>query len=187
MGFAMMPMRPRRAVINLPPPAAAGEDALSTAGTGEQDESGHGTLRDDAARVAGILNRIERLGNSLPHPARALCRPGPWGGPSLGASGGALSWSAIHPVTGAEVKAISLLDGPGIRRMLEGTVRNFTSFAPFGTVLVAMLGLGIAERSGLLGALLAASSARLDPPSSASVVVCRGALPASPPTQATWY
>ena len=35
-------------------------------------------------------------------------------------------------------------------------VTNFTGFAPLGTVLVALLGVGVAERSGLLGALLRA-------------------------------
>ena len=134
-----------------------------------------GPLRDDAARVAGILNRIERLGNSLPHPA-ALFAALALGVVLLSGLGGALSWSAIHPVTGAEVKAISLLDGPGIRRMLEGTVRNFTSFAPLGTVLVAMLGLGIAERSGLLGALLARLVGAARPSQLSFLVVFAGVL-----------
>jgi aminobenzoyl-glutamate transport protein len=38
--------------------------------------------------------------------------------------------------------------------MLAGTVGNFTGFAPLGTVLVAMLGIGVAERAGLLDAVL---------------------------------
>ena len=33
-------------------------------------------------------------------------------------------------------------------------VTNFTGFAPLGTVLVAMLGIGLAESSGLIGAAL---------------------------------
>ena len=37
-----------------------------------------------------------------------------------------------------------------------GLVTNFTSFAPLGTVLVALLGVGVAERSGLLGAAIRA-------------------------------
>src|SRR6056297_3095158 len=35
-------------------------------------------------------------------------------------------------------------------------VTNFTSFAPLGTVLVAMLGVGVAQKSGLLGAVIRA-------------------------------
>ncbi len=33
-------------------------------------------------------------------------------------------------------------------------VTNFTGFAPLGTVLVALLGVGIAERAGLLSAAM---------------------------------
>jgi aminobenzoyl-glutamate transport protein len=49
---------------------------------------------------------------------------------------------------------VNLLSGEGLRRMLAGTVGNFTGFAPLGTVLVAMLGIGVAERAGLLDAVL---------------------------------
>ena len=38
--------------------------------------------------------------------------------------------------------------------MLTNTVSNFINFAPVGTVLIAILGIGLAEHSGLLGALL---------------------------------
>lgn len=33
-------------------------------------------------------------------------------------------------------------------------VENFVGFAPLGTVLVTMLGIGVAERSGLISAML---------------------------------
>jgi aminobenzoyl-glutamate transport protein len=134
-----------------------------------------GPLTDQAAGVAGILNRIERLGNSLPHPATLFAALA-LGVVLLSGLGGFLGWSAVHPITGAEVKAISLLDGPGLRRMLEGTVSNFTSFAPLGTVLVAMLGLGLAERSGLLGALLARMVAAARPQFLSFFVVFAGVL-----------
>lgn len=38
--------------------------------------------------------------------------------------------------------------------ILENMVVNFTSFAPLGTVFVALLGIGVAEGSGLIGAVL---------------------------------
>jgi aminobenzoyl-glutamate transport protein len=48
------------------------------------------------------------------------------------------------------------VDQPAERRrpaaIVTNLVTNFTSFVPLGTVLVAMLGVGVAERSGLLGA-----------------------------------
>ncbi|MFN7057052.1 AbgT family transporter, partial [Hyphomonas sp.] len=42
--------------------------------------------------------------------------------------------------------------GDGIRRIFTNLVTNFTSFAPLGVVLVAMIGVGVAEKSGLLSA-----------------------------------
>ena len=67
------------------------------------------------------------------------------------------------------IRAISLLDGAGLRRIVENLVTNFTSFAPLGTVLVALLGVGVAERSGLIhavvrGIVLGAMSVRPDLP-----------------------
>jgi aminobenzoyl-glutamate transport protein len=55
-----------------------------------------------------------------------------------------------------EVKARSLLTADGIYWMLRHLVKNFTDFPPLGVVLVGMLGIGVAERSGFIGALLKA-------------------------------
>ena len=52
------------------------------------------------------------------------------------------------------IRAVSLLNAEGIRRIGTNLVTNFTGFAPLGTVLVALLGVGVAERSGLLGAVI---------------------------------
>ena len=54
------------------------------------------------------------------------------------------------------IRAVSLLNAEGLRRIGTGLVTNFTSFAPLGTVLVALLGVGVAERAGLLGAAIRA-------------------------------
>lgn len=56
--------------------------------------------------------------------------------------------------TGEPLVATSLLTRDGIFWVLANLVRNFTAFPPLGVVLVGMLGIGIAERTGLLGALL---------------------------------
>lgn len=50
--------------------------------------------------------------------------------------------------------AVSLLNRDGIVYMLTSMVKNFTSFAPLGVVLVTMLGVGCAEGSGYLSAVL---------------------------------
>ena len=77
---------------------------------------------------------------------------------------GYFEWSVADPrPEGAKgrsadgmIRAVSLLTPEGLRRISMGLVTNFTSFAPLGTVLVALLGVGVAERAGLLGAAIRA-------------------------------
>lgn len=108
---------------------------------------------DRPGGLARILNGIERAGNALPHPTLLFA----WmalGVMVLSAITALLGVSAIHPVSGDTIHAVNLISGDGIRRILAETVNNFTGFAPLGTVLVTMLGIGIAERSGLIDVLL---------------------------------
>ncbi len=99
------------------------------------------------------LRWVERVGNALPHPATLfLC---------FALAIIVVSWLAslsnlqvTHPGTGAIIKPVSLLSIEGFHRILTGLVTNFTGFAPLGTVLVALLGIGIAEYSGLIGACM---------------------------------
>ena len=121
----------------------------------DSDSTANKTAPGDAAggRLGRILNGIEVVGNRLPHPTLLFA----WmalGVLVLSLIAALFGVSAVHPVTGASVEAVNLLSGDGLRRILSGTVGNFTGFAPLGTVLVAMLGIGIAERSGLIDALL---------------------------------
>ncbi len=103
--------------------------------------------------IASFLGAIERIGNALPHPATLFA--------SLALlvvllSGifAAVGLEAEHPGTGEIIQPVSLLSLYGLHRILTEMVTNFTSFAPLGTVLVSMLGIGIAERTGLIGAAL---------------------------------
>jgi len=102
---------------------------------------------------SGILEKIldwtEKAGNALPHPA-TLFALFALSALILSAVGHFLGWSAIHPATGEMVKPVNLLSHDGIHRILLEMVDNFTGFAPLGIVLVAMLGIGIAEQSGLI-------------------------------------
>ncbi|MFM7627431.1 MAG: AbgT family transporter, partial [Gammaproteobacteria bacterium] len=59
-----------------------------------------------------------------------------------------------HPTTGKTVSAVNLLSLDGLHRILTNLVTNFTGFVPLGTVLVAMIGIGVAEQSGLITASL---------------------------------
>lgn len=99
------------------------------------------------------LSWIERTGNRLPHPTLLfvwLCIL-LW---PLSALLEALSWQGLHPATGEPLVVTSLASAEGLNFQITHLVSNFTGFAPLGIVLVAMLGIGIAERSGLLRHLL---------------------------------
>jgi len=52
------------------------------------------------------------------------------------------------------VVARSLLDRDGFKWVLDHLVKNFTGFHPLGVVLVAMLGIGVAEKTKLIDAML---------------------------------
>jgi aminobenzoyl-glutamate transport protein len=110
---------------------------------------------------ARFLSLVEWLGNLLPHPVTlfalfaagvvllsGLCSllgvsvadPRPEGTAGRAASG--------------QIEVYSLMSGDGFRWIVETLVTNFTGFVPLGTVLVALLGVGVAERSGLLSAAI---------------------------------
>jgi aminobenzoyl-glutamate transport protein len=107
----------------------------------------------DQKFISKFLTIIEKVGNALPHPATlfALFAVG------VVVLSGIISlfdFSVVHPGTGETIKVVSLFSIPGLHKILTEMVRNFTNFAPLGTVLVAMLGIGIAESSGLIGSSL---------------------------------
>ena len=100
-----------------------------------------------------MLNWTERVGNALPHPA-TLFALFALAALVLSAVGHALGWEVVHPGTDEIVRPINLLSHDGIHRILLEMVDNFTGFAPLGIVMVAMLGIGIAEQSGLISAVI---------------------------------
>lgn len=99
--------------------------------------------------IAWFLDRIERIGNLLPDPAVLflLALAATWG-LSLWLS--QVSFAELNPATGKPVQVVNLVTGPGIAAFLENLVKSFTDFPPLGVVLVAMLGVGVAEASGLV-------------------------------------
>ncbi|MGC9363432.1 MAG: AbgT family transporter [Fidelibacterota bacterium] len=99
------------------------------------------------------LDVIEKIGNKLPHPATLfaifalLTLVFSYIIDRMGAT-------AIHPGTGETIRVINLLSGDGFRFIWSSATDNFVNFPPLGIVLVAMIGVGVAEGSGLLTALL---------------------------------
>lgn len=103
--------------------------------------------------VYRFLSFIERAGNILPHPATlfvilaAIVL-------IVSAITAYFGVSVTHPGTGKPVNAVSLLNVEGLNRILTSLVTNFTGFAPLGVVLVALLGISVAEASGFISAIL---------------------------------
>jgi len=99
------------------------------------------------------LDYIEIIGNKLPHPATLfgilalLVVVVSW-------LGDLLAWQAIHPADKSTVLVKSLVDGDGIRWIYTNITHNFVNFPPLGYVLAVMIGIGVAEGSGLFTAMI---------------------------------
>lgn len=101
-------------------------------------------------RIVSWLEKAERIGNRLPDPITIF----------LILTGCVAIASALFAGVSAEVvqrdgtvatKVVtSLLTFEGIRWALLSAVDNFIGFAPLGPVLVIMIGIGVAERTGLI-------------------------------------
>lgn len=77
--------------------------------------------------------------------------------------GSRLGMTAIQPDTGETIRVESLLTAEGLQRMITDAVKNFTDFPPLGVILTVMLGVAVAEHSGLLSALVRAMVAKVGP------------------------
>src|SRR5699024_7539470 len=100
-----------------------------------------------------FLDFIEKYGNKLPDPVMLfviiavvilICS----------AIFGALGTSAVNPSTNEEIQVINLLNGEGLILILTGLVTHFTEFPPLGLVLVVMLGVVVAESTGLISTVM---------------------------------
>ncbi|HEX2099679.1 MAG TPA: AbgT family transporter [Candidatus Synoicihabitans sp.] len=113
----------------------------------------------DAPELAGTgwfqrwLNRIERIGNALPQPATlfALLALA-----TLLLSGvfAALDVAVTNPATRQPIEAVSLLTIEGLQRIIAHLLPNFIAFPPLGVVLVCLLGIAVAEHTGLISAVV---------------------------------
>lgn len=105
------------------------------------------------AWLGKVLTFIEYVGNKLPDPLTLFLLLSLMV-IAVSAIAAAFNLSVLHPGNGETIVAVSLLTPEGIRRIFTSAVKNFTEFPPLGAVLVAMLGVGVAEYTGLLAALL---------------------------------
>jgi aminobenzoyl-glutamate transport protein len=104
----------------------------------------------------GFLNGIERAGNRLPDPAVLFI--------ALLFIVWILSWllsyftfGAVDPRTGEAVVVVNQLSGSALTTFFASMVKTFAHFHPIGVVLVAMLGIGVAEHTGFISASLRAT------------------------------
>ncbi|PKL82214.1 MAG: aminobenzoyl-glutamate transporter, partial [Ignavibacteriae bacterium HGW-Ignavibacteriae-3] len=101
------------------------------------------------------LDYIEKVGNKLPHPATLFGLLAlivvfvSW-------LGDFLSWQAVHPADGSKISVNSLVNGDGLRWMYTNITHNFVNFPPLGYVLAVMIGIGVAEGSGLFSSMIRA-------------------------------
>ena len=138
-----------------PPAPSEGSVPRTRPGDAKARDDGEAKTRGGRA-LARLLATVEWLGNLLPHPVTlfALFALGVVVLSGITAAAG-LAVADPRPGHEGEVFAVrSLMTGAGVRWMAQRLVTNFTGFVPLGTVLVALLGVGVADKSGLLSAVV---------------------------------
>lgn len=122
-----------------------------------------------------LFTSVEKAGNALPHPAALF---GIFGLITilLSAVGHFLQWKGVNPATGETVEVINLISKAGVHRILLDMVNNYTGFAPLGIVMVALLGIGVAESSGLIKAAINALLLRAPRSSVTFMIVFTGII-----------
>ena len=111
--------------------------------------------------LQGVLDWIERVGNKVPHPviifliliAFIMVLSA-----AFQAAGSTVTFEqaqigAEEPVT-VTVAAQSLLDADGLRFVFTSPVANFNNFGVVGVIVVAMIGVGMAEEVGLIASFI---------------------------------
>lgn len=107
-------------------------------------------VQDSSATMGGFLGWVERVGNKVPHPVNLFL----WlfiitmGLTLVFTLLGGLP--TVHPVSGETITVTNMLTSSEIAKFITSIVNRFVTFAPLGMVLVATIGLGVANKSGLL-------------------------------------
>jgi aminobenzoyl-glutamate transport protein len=108
-----------------------------------------------------ILDAVERIGNSVPHPVvifLILIAAVMVLSHILYLIGASVSYQVINPETHkvetATTAANSLMTAEGIRHIYTRIVPNFLGFSAVGLLIIAMIGVGVAEEAGLVNALI---------------------------------
>ncbi|WP_343831599.1 AbgT family transporter [Glutamicibacter creatinolyticus] len=119
-----------------------------------------GTTDVPTNRLYRALSAIERAGNRLPHPLWLfviLCLV-------LGVVSATLAAFGVTvrlPTGGENVPVRNLFSVDGIKFAMESALTNYATFPPLATIVVVLIGVSVAERSGLLTAILRITIGRL--------------------------
>jgi aminobenzoyl-glutamate transport protein len=130
-----------------------------------------------------LLDVVERVGNKVPHPAVLFFL-------LIGIVvllsvvfdllGTSVSYQRINPQTNQAEEATtavrSLLSADGIRFIVTSVVPNFINFGPVGIIMVAMIGVGLAEQAGLIQALIRKIVLVAPPKAITAIIVTLGVL-----------
>ena len=118
--------------------------------------------QNNQENTSGFLGFVEKLGNKLPDPF--------WLFVIIGGLVAVTSWigtlfdmQATDPATGDPILVKSLLSTEGISMMVGDAVENFVTFPALGLIIVVMLGVAVAEQTGLISAVIRAMVAKVGP------------------------
>ena len=127
-----------------------------------QSDSSRKTAGARGGFVARALNLIEDAGNRLPDPAILflLLLLLTWVASALLAP---IEFAETNPRTGEPLRIANQLTGTALATFMVELVPTFTGFAPLGVVLVALLGVGVAEKTGFINAGLKLLLGRTSP------------------------
>ncbi|WP_249416132.1 AbgT family transporter [Streptomyces sp. TS71-3] len=111
-------------------------------------------------RVVRAMAVVERAGNALPHPFWLF-----WILSAVLAAASALlaglDVSVVSPDDGRTVAVRNLLSGDGLAMAVSTMVDNFAVFPPMATIVVVIMGVAVAERTGFLATLMKAGVSRV--------------------------
>lgn len=121
----------------------------------------------------GFLGTIEKIGNKLPDPFWLFVI---LGGLVLISSFifNKIGLTATNPEDGKPVEIVNLLSSEGLKEILSGVVENYVSFPPLGLIITVMLGVAVAEYSGLISAVVRAIVSRVGAKTLTFVVALAG-------------
>jgi aminobenzoyl-glutamate transport protein len=146
-------------------------------------QSDGASTRPPKSRLQRTFDVIERMGNKVPHPAVIFI----WLSAVLIVlshvlylQGFGATYETVNPETHlpeqVTTQARSLLTGEGIRFIYSNVVDHFMGFNAIGLVITVMLGVGVAEYSGLIKALVRKLVAVSSPRALTYVLVLVGIL-----------